>query len=108
MAETYTYTKAECACGTWLPSDPMRTTHEDEAIVVDVITSVAHRCRLCGRKFTVEMIPGDYAMGGHPDKVVSRGHDGHPLLSITQASLCRAESGRTDKRSMTSMRLGNA
>lgn len=51
-ADTYTYTQDECPCRTWLPLDPMRTNHEDEAIVFDVITQVAHRCRLCGRKFT--------------------------------------------------------
>ncbi len=80
----YTYTQDECTCHE-LPLEPTKTNHEDEEIVFDVITRVAHRCRLCDRKFTVEMIPGDFTMGGHPDKVVSKGHDGHPLLSIAAA-----------------------
>jgi hypothetical protein len=80
----YTYTQNECPCGSWLPWEPTWTNHEDEAIAFDVITRVAHRCQLCGRKFMVEMVPGDFTMGGHADKVV-RGHDGHPVLSITEA-----------------------
>jgi hypothetical protein len=81
----HTYTQDECPYATWLPLESMRITREDEAIVFDVITRVAHRCRLCGRRFTAEMIPGDYTLGGHPDKAVSRGHDGHPSLSMAEA-----------------------
>jgi hypothetical protein len=84
----HTYSQNECPCGTWLPLEPTRTNHEDEAIVFDIITRVAHRCRLCGRRFTVEMVPGDFTIGGHPDKVVSHGHDGRPSLSITEAKAC--------------------
>jgi hypothetical protein len=84
MAKTYTYTQDECPCR-HLPVEPSKTDHEDEAIVFDVITQVAHRCRLCGRKFTVEMVPGDLTFDVHHDKMISRGHDGHPLLSITSA-----------------------
>jgi hypothetical protein len=77
----YTYTQDKCPCRD-LAVESCKTNHEDEAIVFDVITKVAHRCRLCGRKFTVEVVPGDFTYG---DKPFSEGHDGHPLLSITAA-----------------------
>jgi hypothetical protein len=87
----------------------MRTTHEDEAIVFDAITRVAHRCRLCGLKFTVEMIPGDFMLGGHPDKVVSRGHDGHPLLSMAEANAYVERRGQGEGQPLDeSDSLGNA
>jgi hypothetical protein len=61
---------------------PMKTNHENEAIVFDIISALAHRCRLCGRKFTAEMLTLDFTYGDH---TLSEGHDGHPLLSITAA-----------------------
>jgi hypothetical protein len=35
----------------------------------------------CGRKFTVEMVPGDFTYADHES---SKGYDGHPLLSVRQ------------------------
>jgi hypothetical protein len=77
----YTYSQDVCPCRE-LAVEPCKTNHEDEAIVFDATTMVAHRCRLCGRKFTVEMVPGDFAYGERP---FSESNDGHPLLSITAA-----------------------
>lgn len=74
--------KLRCRCAD-LPTDgPDRTDHEDELLVVDEITSVVHRCKLCGRKVRVRYIPGDYVAsndaGGVP---ISRGVRGSPILS---------------------------
>ena len=71
----------ECPCYHLLPKH-IRTNHEDDAIVFDVITEVTHRCRLCGRRFIVQMIPGDALLGSNP---ASQGVDGRPLISLIAA-----------------------
>ena len=75
------FTQDSCPCGQ-LPLSPMKTNHEDEAIVFDTVTMLKHRCRLCGRKFDVQMVPGDAMLGEH---AASEGYDGQPALSITAA-----------------------
>jgi hypothetical protein len=78
---TYTYAQEVCPCRE-LAVEPSKTNYEDEAIVFDVITMLAHPCRLGGRKFTVEMVPDDFTYGDQP---YSEGNDGHPLLSVAAA-----------------------
>lgn len=83
----YKYSKDECPCGNF-PPVIVRTDHEDEAIVFDVVTgNVGLRCRLCGRKFTAQLIPGDAMLGGH---MVSEGNDGRPRLSLSAAKYVQA------------------
>jgi hypothetical protein len=61
----------------------MRTDHEDEVIVYDVVTEkVGLRCRLCGRKFKGQLVPGDAMLGTH---AASEGNDGRPRLSLSAA-----------------------
>lgn len=74
------YSQDVCPCG-YLPPVMMTTNYKDEAIVFDVITPVAARCRLCGRKFTLELIPGDFSLEGNED-LASCGYEGEPLLSM--------------------------
>jgi hypothetical protein len=76
---------ASCPCQNLPSGGPDKTDHEDELIVVDAITEVTHRCRLCGRKIPVRYIPGDATMGGDPEKLISKGNDGHPILSYAAA-----------------------
>lgn len=80
----FKYSQDECPCGT--ASMLVRTNHEDEAMVFDVVTELRHRCRLCGRRFTMQMVPGDYTVGG-AGELVGRGYDGHPLLSMSAVPL---------------------
>ena len=69
--------RSNCVCRD-VPSTPIKTDHEDDLIVHDVVMRVPHRCKLCGRKFDVQYVPGDYLLGDHR---ASEGYRGKPLLS---------------------------
>ena len=79
------YSQDECPCGN-LPTTITKTDHEDEAIVVDVVTGVGLRCRLCGRSFKGQLVPGDATLGS---ELASRGNDGRPRLSLSAARHAR-------------------
>jgi hypothetical protein len=70
------YDQASCPCRN-LASEPTKTNHQDEMIVFDVPMTVMHRCLGCGRRFNVQMVPGDYMVGSHR---ISEGYQGKPLL----------------------------
>ncbi|HEY9181000.1 MAG TPA: hypothetical protein VIO32_09795, partial [Candidatus Baltobacteraceae bacterium] len=60
-----TTTQGGCPCGE-LPSSIAVTTRDDDAITYDDVQIVRGRCRLCGNKFELQLVPNDYTVNGDP------------------------------------------
>jgi hypothetical protein len=77
-------TRNDCPCLA-LPAMPTIYDPEEELLVVDVPTDVVHRCLLCGRKVTVQHIPGDY-VAGDDSTPMSKGIHPKPILPAQRTS----------------------